>query len=316
MVNVEEKVRQHFTVFDVFYLEDGYEFEVYSNNIKRSFLELYRELELEGYRPSINSVGSKYVLKVMKEEERKDSGMYQLLLIFASIASVLLDGYYKIGAYSSYMLAYEAPLLAIIALHESVRRLVSYFKKIRPMKSYAIPGFPGIIPFMGFITTNTNRPVNRDELFDETFYPLLASLAGVALFIYLGYRFDILTAAQQQFSMLTSLIGIRIGGSVFVAGSAVAATTLFVNMLPGSSLDGGLLISSMKKYSLLYDLLSVIIMSFLGYFVLALIVIFMQRAAYGTDVLDRVSPLSTNRKVAYFVLLIISFALFITFGAV
>ncbi|MGC9209356.1 MAG: hypothetical protein ACP5GH_05910 [Nitrososphaeria archaeon] len=315
MVSVEERVRQHFTVFDVFYLEDGYEFEVYSGDIKRSFLKLYGELEPEGYRPYINSVGSKYVLKVRKEEERRDNGIYQLLLIFASIASVLLDGYYKIGAYSSYMLAYEAPLLTIIALHESVRRLVSYVKKIRPMKSYAIPGFPGIIPFMGFITTNTNRPVNRDELFDETFYPLLASLAGVVLFIYLGYRFEILTAAGQ-FSVLTSLIGIRISGSVFAAGSAVAATTLFVNMLPGSSLDGGLLISSMKKYSFLYDLLSVIIMSFLGYFVLALIVIFMQRAAYGTDVLDRVSPLSTNRKVAYFILLIVAFALFITFGAV
>ncbi|MGC8568800.1 MAG: hypothetical protein ACP5LW_02205 [Nitrososphaeria archaeon] len=315
MVSVEERVRQHFTVFDVFYLEDGYEFEVYSDDIKRSFLELYRGLEPEGYRPYINSVGSKYVLKVRKEEERRDNGIYQLLLIFASIASVLLDGYYKIGAYSSYMLAYEAPLLTIIALHESVRRLVSYVKKIRPMKSYAIPGFPGIIPFMGFITTNTNRPVNRDELFDETFYPLLASLAGVVLFIYLGYRFEILTAAGQ-FSALTSLIGVRISGSVFAAGCAVAATTLFVNMLPGSSLDGGLLISSMKKYSLLYDLLSVIIMSFLGYFVLALIVIFMQRAAYGTDVLDRVSPLSTNRKVAYLILLIVAFALFITFGAV
>ncbi len=63
------------------------------------------------------------------------------------------------------------------------------------------------------------------------------------------------------------------------------------------------------------DLISIIIMSFLGYFVLALAVIYVQNI-HSTELLDSVSPLSKRRKIVYIVSFVIIIALFAIFGSI
>ncbi len=320
MEDLESLVKKYFSVEDVFHTENGYEFEIKSYDpsfLKNSFINLYSDMKSTEYLPKLIKLGNKYILKVTRRIEKSPKhNIYQILLLLASLGTILLDGYYKLGSYSEFMIAYEAPILAMLLLHEAFKYIISYLKKAEYMTSYAIPGIPGIIPLMGFINTKSDATVNRDALFDGAFYPYIAALFGVLAFLIFGLKVNVNIQKPLTEPFLSQLFrGYFNSNNLFLEGSAVGITILFVNFLPATNLDGGLLISSLEKSSLALDLLSIIIMSFLGYFVLALAVIFVQNI-HTTEPLDSVSPLSKGRKIVYITSFIIIIALFAVFGTV
>ncbi|MGC8599691.1 MAG: hypothetical protein ACP5LX_01345 [Nitrososphaeria archaeon] len=319
MDEIENLVNKYFIIEDEFHIENGYEFEIISRDsldFKKTFASFYNDIKETDYIPRLEKHGSKYILKVVKKSLiMPKNSIYRLLLLIASLGSIILDGYYRLGSYSEYMLAYEAPILAMLALHETSKYIISYLKKGQRLSSYSIPGIPGIMPFMGFITTGTDSTINRDSLFDEAFYPYLAALLGVIIFLIFSFRININFSKQLTEPFLNQFLsGIFNSKNLFLEGSMLGITILFINFLPATSLDGGLLISSLEKSSLVLDLISIIIMSFLGYFVLALAVIFVQNA-HRTELLDSVSPLSKGRKTVYVVSFVFIIILFIMFGS-
>ena len=319
MDEIENLVYKYFIIKDEFHIENGYEFEVISRDsfdFKKTFISFYNVIKVTDYIPKLEKHGSKYILKVLKKSSAAPkNSIYRLLLLIASLGSIIFDGYYRLGSYSEYMLAYEAPILAMLALHEASKYIFSYLKKGQRLSSYSIPGIPGIMPFMGFITTGTDSTINRDSLFDEAFYPYLAALLGVIVFLIFSFRININFSRQLTEPFLNSFLsGIFNNKNLFLEGSTLGITILFINFLPATSLDGGLLISSLEKSSLVLDLISIMIMSFLGYFVLALAVIFVQNAQ-RTELLDSVSPLSKGRKTVYVISFVIIIILFMMFGS-
>ena len=316
MERVEEIVSRYFKVENVFHLEDGFEFEVYSENYKDSFRKLYSDVTKEGYVPKLIKRGSKVLLSVTRLKEEKTKPNYiSIVLLLASLGTIILDGYYKIGYYNQYLLAYEAPVLALLVIHEGVRRLVSFLKRTKPTTTYAIPGYPGIIPFMGFITTRTNSPINLDDLFDETFYPLAAALAGTLAFLLISPKVNLTFPKPINLPFFYQIFSSYINrNNAIFEGLALSVTILFINFLPGTNLDGGVLISGVKGNSFVFDLISIIIMSFLGYFILALMIIILQNMAYRVEVLDSVSPLSRDRRIIYYCAFAVVTLLFLLLG--
>ena len=320
MEDIESLVKKYFSVEDIFHTDNGYEFEIKSHDpyfLKNNFINLYNEIKNTEYLPKLEKLGNKYILKVTRKIEKAPKhNLYQILLLLASLGTIILDGYYKLGSYSEFMIAYEAPILAMLLLHEASKYIISYLKKVEHVASYAIPGIPGIIPMMGFINTKSDAIVNRDALFDEAFYPYIAALFGVVAFLIFSLKVNVNFQKPLTEPFLSQLFnGFFNSNNLFLEGSAVGITILFINFLPATSLDGGLLVSSLEKSSLALDLLSIIIMSFLGYFVLALAVIFVQNI-HTTEPLDSVSPLSKGRKIVYIASFIIIIALFAIFGTI
>jgi|GEM_PF-1161020 hypothetical protein len=319
MDEIENLVYKYFIVKDEFHIENGYEFEVIDHDsfdFKKTFTNFYNVIKETNYIPKLEKHGSNYILQVVKKSSvTPKNSFYRVLFLIASFGSIIMDGYFRFGSYSEYMLAYEAPILAMLVLHESSKYIISYLKKEKHLNSYSIPGIPGIIPFMGFITTGTDSTINRDSLFDEAFYPYLAALLGVIAFLIFSLRINISFSKQLTKPFLNGFLnGIFNNKNLFLEGSTVGITILFINFLPATSVDGGFLISSLEKSSLVLDLISIIIMSFLGYFLFALAVIFVQNV-HKIELLDSVSPLSKGRKIVYVICFVTIIALFIMFGS-
>ncbi len=320
MEEIEALVKKYFNVEDLVYIENGYEFEIKCDEpsfLKNNFISLYNEIKKLEYVPKLEKLGSKYILTITKKTEKTPKhNIYQIFLLLASFGTILLDGYYKLGSYSELMIAYEAPILAMLILHEASKYMIFYFRKAQRTASYVIPGIPGIIPMMGFINAKSGETVNRDAMFDEAFYPFIAALLGVIIFLVFSLKVNLNFQKQLAEPFLMQFFhGVFNSKNLFLEGSAVGITILFINFLPVTSLDGGFLISSLGKSSLVLDLLSIIIMSFLGYFVLALAVIFVQNVR-TTELLDSVSPLSKKRKIVYIISFVIIIALFAIFGTI
>ncbi|MEM3197760.1 MAG: hypothetical protein QXL00_07525 [Conexivisphaerales archaeon] len=302
-LKVDEAVKKYFKVIDFYKLEDGFEYTVDAEQVSQAFISLYYDIQGARALPRIKQSGRYYSLTVFPAQKERVS-MLKPALLGASIAALLIYSYFLAGN-SGASLFFSLPVLTLLALHETGRIIASKRWGLDGY-SYMIPGIPAIVPFMGFITSPNAFPVNRDQQFDMGFISIVLALISFIPYLLIGNLIPLASISRPGITILSYLIGQYINfGNPLILGSMFAFTITFVNFLPTWQLDGGLMFDSVRNRSLGMDLLSVMLMSVMGFFIFALIIIFAQGSMGFANPLDAVTPLSRNRKKIYYALIII-----------
>lgn len=322
---IKAAISQDFSITNTYAIENGYEYYVESkDDAKACFIKLYWKLYNEGYIPSLTASGRGMLISVVKAHEEKHRGrILPLALILASALTILLDGYFRLrGSVEPLLLnisIYAASLLAFIAAHELGLLLIRRKWRTKNDLPYLIPGIPTSIPIMGNVSLTNGYPINRDQQFDMGYAGLISGLfMAIALFV-LGMRFPVsIIKINLQLPIILKLLGYSNVSSIsspIVLASLFGLLITFLNFMPIWQLDGGHMISSIlsRRLRIITDFASIIVMSLLGFFYLAFLMIILSSWSRVEDPLDNISKVSLSRKAVYAGLLAIMVAIFILF---
>lgn len=270
-----------------------------------------------------------------KKSRLLDSTWMPRILFGVVIAFVMIDGFYRtmatnhiveIGDPIEMAAIYTTALLGILGVHEAGHIVAARMHKLKTTWPYFIPGLPVIgIPTFGAFIQSRGMTINREILFDVAIAGPVAGLAiAIIVSVYGAYTAPILgeTLAAELYDsraitewnqgepilMTASLAMFGKGGDghevimtpvMFAAWIGFLIT--FLNMLPAWQLDGGhmartLLGARMHTFAT-YG--SMAVLTLLGYWIMAILVLVMSMRNPSANPLDDVSPLSRNRKVAY-----------------
>ena len=258
------------------------------------------------------------------------------ILFVIVISFVMIDGYYRTSGTNSIIeigeplemaIVYTLSLLGILGVHELGHIIAAKKHGLKTTWPYFIPGLPIIgIPTFGAFIQSKGLTINREILFDIAIAgPIAGLVIAVIVSIYGAYTAPVLEPEiaaglfeesrliewnqGEPLLMTASLALFGKGGTghevimtpiMFAAWIGFLIT--FLNLLPAWQLDGGhmartLLGVKLHKYAT-YG--SMVILVLLNYWLMALLILFMSSRNPSATPLDDVSPLSRNRKLAYF----------------
>jgi len=230
---------------------------------------------------------------------------------------------------------YTLSLLGILGIHELGHIIAAKAHGLKTTWPYFIPGIPGLpgvptigIPTFGALIQSRGLTINREILFDVAIAGPIAGLAiAIIVSIYGAYTAPILDQniveglyeesrltewnLGESLLMSASLAMFGKGGSghevimtpvLFAAWFGFLIT--FLNLLPAWQLDGGHMARTMlnPKLHRYATFGSIAILIFLGYVLMAIMILVMSSRNPSASPLDDVSPLSRNRKFAYIVI--------------
>jgi len=228
---------------------------------------------------------------------------------------------------------YTLSLLGILGVHELGHIIAAKTHGLKTTWPYFIPGLPIIgIPTFGAFIQSKGLTINREILFDVAIAgPIAGLVIAVIVSIYGASTAPVLDPdiaaglfeesrliewnQGEPLLMTASLALFGKGGTghevvmtpiMFAAWIGFLIT--FLNLLPAWQLDGGhmartLLGVKLHKYAT-YG--SMVILVLLNYWLMALLILFMNSRNSSATPLDDVSPLSRNRKLAYFGIIILA----------
>jgi membrane-associated protease RseP (regulator of RpoE activity) len=331
-------VRQRFSVRQEFLREEGvieFFLEDSQQDIKSGFLSLVRDLAIFGYTAMMRNTDHGILLNVFKKPQiPTPKSRTQLILLAATIFSIVLDGYIRL-VYSGnstpvlfetigIALIYAVAILAIIGIHELGHLIAARHHGMDYSWPYFLPGIPGVWPTFGAVITARSLPVNRDALFDLGFSGPIAGLLATLVVSLLAVSSAILVPASSfpanaQFSNLDAYTSFLVGllknpgsGSMVVTGSVfnllhfaylIGFLITFLNLMPAWQLDGGHIANSVvsPKVRTALTLAVVVIFIVLGVYLMAFFIVlfaFLVRSGSFRP-LDDVSPLSHSRKILF-----------------
>jgi len=283
--------------------------------------------------------GGLYVIiqKFSPKKQRKwMSTAWTPRILFAIVISfVMIDGYYRTSGTNSIVeigdpfemaAVYTLSLLGILGVHELGHIVAAKAHGLKTTWPYFIPGLPIIgIPTFGAFIQSKGLTINREILFDVAIAgPIAGLVIAVIVSIYGAYTAPVLDPEiaaglfedsrliewnqGEPLLMTASLALFGKGGSGYevimtpvMFAAWIGFLITFLNLLPAWQLDGGhmartLLGAKLHKYAT-YG--SMLILVLLGYWLMALLILFMSSRNPSASPLDDVSPLSRNRKLAY-----------------
>jgi len=305
---------------------------------KSAFVSLTTELRSTGDSALLRRTDKGLLLLVFKKPPYpKQRLRTPAILLLATIITVLIDGVYRALSIQNPLsgvvsfsegtfiaLTYTASLVGIIGVHELGHKVAAWYHKIASSWPYFIPGIPSFLPTFGAVIRSAEPPVNRDALFDLGLSGPVAGLA-VTVIVSIVAAASAIVVPLSSFSSPPSvvnvdfytslLLGLLKGGSSNSSGSVVGgsmfgvlyfAYTLgfiitFINLFPAWQLDGGHIANSAvsPRVHTYLTYLSVVLMIFIQFWVMALLILFFSRSAPSLRPLDDVSPLSNKRKVFF-----------------
>ena len=253
------------------------------------------------------------------------------ILFAIVIGFVMVDGFYKgsstnetvyIGEPLYVAIVYTIALVGILGTHEFGHLAAAWHYKLKTTWPYFIPGIPIIgIPTFGAFIRSQGVTVNRKILFDVAIAGPIAGLVVAIIVMIIGaYTAPALTLEQAaEFELQPWTLGQPLfmygalelfdktaeGYTIIVTPMIFAAWVgffiTFLNMLPAWQLDGGhmarvLLGRNIHRYA---TYASVGILVLLGYYPMAILILVLSSRNPGAEPLDDLSPLPTNRKIAY-----------------
>ena len=290
--------------------------------------------------------GGLYVIiqKFSPKKQRKwmSTSWTPRILFVIVISFVMVDGYYRTSGTNSIVeigdplemaAVYTLSLLGILGIHELGHIIAAKAHGLKTTWPYFIPGLPIIgIPTFGAFIQSKGLTINREILFDVAIAgPIAGLVIAVIVSIYGAYTAPILDPEiaaglfeesrliewnqGEPLLMTASLALFGKGG----AGHEVIMTPImfaawigflitFLNLLPAWQLDGGhmartLLGSKLHRYAT-YGSMAILVL--LGYWLMALLILFMSSRNPSASPLDDVSPLSRNRKFAYLGIIVLA----------
>ena len=332
-------VRSVFDVSEFTKTEFSLEFEIADLEFKSKFEYLARRLEGLSYICRLERVDGSIFVIVQKFARGKQGWLFRSSwiprILFAVVVTfVMIDGYFRtatantiinIGNPLEMAAIYTMSLLGILGIHELGHIVAARMHKLGTTWPYFIPGIPVMaIPTFGAFIRSRGLTINREILFDVAIAgPIAGLVIAVIVSMYGAYTAPVLdqeTAAVlfadsrlTEWSMGEPLLmtaslamfGKGIGNEVIMTPVLFAAwiglLITFLNLLPAWQLDGGhmartLLAPNLHRYAT-YG--SIAVLALLGFWVMALLILFMSMRTPSAAPLDNVTPLPRNRKFAY-----------------
>lgn len=177
------------------YIEHGVPtFEVrLRDDSKEAFLRLFNRTEKVGLVPSLKRRAGKHVLRVFpKPTSKRGSYTLNIVLFFATLATVFLSGYLTSGNIEGSVM-FTAAIMAILGSHEFGHKLLADRHKIDATYPYFIPGLPPVGTFGAVIRQKSLAP-NRDALFDTGFGGPVAGLIVSIIVILIGVNLSVVVS--------------------------------------------------------------------------------------------------------------------------
>jgi len=337
------RVSSIFDVKEIIININDIQFEIEDKNFKDKFVNLARQLEVRNFAPRLEkSSGQMYIFVTkLPEVKRKwlSKSWVPRILFAATVTMVLIDGYFRtdfvnslafIGDPFEMSILYAFSLIGILGVHESGHLIAAKKHKIKTTWPYFIPGVPVFgIPTFGALIQSRGLTINRDILFDVA---IAGPIAGLIIAIIVS-MFGALTSPvidnmladelndgwqlmemNMPIFMIVSLeIFDKGDGHVIMSPIFFAAwlgfLITFLNLLPAWQLDGGHMARTLlgKKWHKIATYASTGLLAVLGYWFMALFILFLSSRSRDMKPLDDISPLSKNRKKLFVVIVILGF---------
>src|SRR3970040_2043494 len=310
---------------------DALQFEIEGSGFKSKFAKLAQKLESKNLVGRLERVDGKMFLLVIRFRPPKLRRSWIPKLLFAAtIAMVMVDGYYrtiaansivKIGDPLEIAVLYTISLIGILGIHELGHIIASKLYKIKTSWPYFIPGIPVIgVPTFGALIMSRSFTINRDILFDIGIAgPIAGLIIAVIVSTYGAYLSPMISEeeAQPLFSK-SELVEIHssiiMSGTLVIAGKAVEGMDVimspvlyaawlgflitFLNLLPAWQLDGGHIARATlgRKWHKITTYVAIAVLFGLGYWFMAVFVLSFSMRSPDVRPLDDISPLSNKRK--------------------
>jgi len=181
---VKSIVTRYFTVSDVFLDAGILTFNVYDEDIKEKFRNLYRELKQYDLIPTATKEDGRILVRVFPKPRIEPpiprTRTLPLILFIATLGTIAIDGYLrssttvyeiitlKTGFIDRFLdaLLFAVSLIAIIGIHELGHKISAKIDYMESSPPYFIPGIPTMIPTFGALIFQKSPIINRDDMFD------------------------------------------------------------------------------------------------------------------------------------------------------
>ena len=318
-------------------------FKIDSYDFKDKFVRLAQNLELLGMMTRLEKSYDGLYLDISRIAEPKKKWLSKSfvprILFVVTVIMVLVDGYYRtdfvnslsfIGNPTEMSILYAFSLIGILGVHESGHLIAAKKHKIKTTWPYFIPGVPVFgIPTFGALIQSRGLTINRDILFDVAIAGPIAGLIIAIIVSMFGaltspvmdnVLADELNEGWQLMEMnmpIFMIVSLEIfdkgDGHVIMSPIFFAAwlgfLITFLNLLPAWQLDGGHMARTLlgKKWHKIATYASTGLLAVLGYWFMALFILFLSSRSRDMKPLDDISPLSKNRKKLLVVIVILGF---------
>ena len=317
---------------------DALQFEVEQEGFKQKFVKLAQSLESKNLVARLERFEDRIFLLVGRFTPTKSRRSWIPRVLFAAtIAMVMIDGYYKtvsanslshLGDPLDIAILYTISLIGILGTHELGHMIASKWHKIKTSWPYFIPGIPVFsIPTFGAFISARSFMTNRDTLFDVGISgPIAGLIVAIIVSTFGAYISPIVPAEQAQSIFSKSEIvqvhpSIIMSGTIALAGKSVEGMELvmspvlyaawlgflltFLNLLPAWQLDGGHIARATlgRKWHKITTYIGIGVLFVLGYWFMALFVLSFMTRSSDVRPLDDISPLSSKRKKLFIVVM-------------
>ena len=288
----------------------------------------------------------KYLIiqKFSQRKQRKWlSASWTPRILFAVVVTfVMIDGFVRtenansiieIGNPLEMAGIYTLALLGILGIHESGHLIAAKAHRLKTTWPYFIPGLPIIgIPTFGAFIQSRGLTINREILFDVAIAgPIAGLIIAVIVSIFAAYTAPIIEVDVAQglyedsrlikwelgepLLMTASLTLFGKGGdghevlmTPLLFASWIGFLITFLNLLPAWQLDGGhmartLLSPKLHRYAT-YGSMAILVL--LDFWLMAILILIMSSRNPSATPLDDISPLTKNRKLAYFGIIVLA----------
>ncbi|MDH3824568.1 MAG: site-2 protease family protein [Nitrosopumilus sp.] len=267
------------------------------------------------------------------------------ILFTVVVVFVMMDGFYRtigvnsiekinIGKPEEMAIIYTVSLLGILGIHELGHMIAAKIHRLKTTWPYFIPGIPvfGFLPTFGALIVPKGPMINRKILFDVAIAgPIAGLVIAIIVSMYGAYTAPVIESdIALQLHEQNDLIEFSFGEPLFLKGSLalfgkggadneviltpvlwaawIGFFITFLNLMPAWQLDGGHMARTFfgakwHKYS---TYASLVILGLIGFEFAAIMIYFLSRRGLSAFPLDDISPISKNRKLAYFGIILLA----------
>ncbi|MDE1830326.1 MAG: site-2 protease family protein [Thaumarchaeota archaeon] len=319
------------------------EIEINETDFSKKFQVLAQKMEQRNLiaRLEKNSLGIFITISRFQPPPSRRTWIPRLLFA-GTIATVMIDGYYravstnsisKVGDPITIAILYTASLMGILGIHELGHMIASVKHKLKVSWPYFIPGIPilGFVPTFGALIMSRGLIVNRNVLFDVGISgPVAGLVVAVIVSVYGAYQSPLIpTTEAQELSANQGLVeihssiimdatialeGKHIRGEEMIMSPVLLAAWFgflitFLNLLPAWQLDGGHVARATfgLKWHKILTYASIAILAGTGYFIMAVFVLVLSMRSLDVKPLDDISPLSPTRRKMFPLIMVLAF---------
>ncbi len=244
-------VTSRFDVDDFLADASRMEFEISSNDTKKSFGEVFRELRKNGYLSAMRRTMNGLKVFVVKTAPVKPSNVWiNVVLFVTTVFSTFLAGYFVMFRGSVvFSFVFSVAMMLMLGTHEIGHKISAWRNGIDATPPYFIPSPFGLGTF-GAVINIKSPPPSKDSLVEMG---LAGPLAGFAVALPLAFIGLIVSSPDPNgFKLSTAPLAFFLfqGGAVsnFATGIAlnplalagwVALLITLLNLVPAGQLDGG-----------------------------------------------------------------------------